>query len=303
MNRPILEFFIPTYCRLDGAYRAAESIASQITQVRPGSIRIWVSDDASPNISDSEFYGRFAQYQEWSWIRLTRNRKNLGMSQHILSMFDAANGQFATVLTDDDRIASHSLGEIVATVESAAAQNIRSIFTPRFSFTEDGSFHCIECQPFRDRTRRIPFGPLSSVRHARNGFILTGLLLDTSLEKDLWRRNVENGYFCVINFGASLLQGDSLFVNRLWFHHTVLNETYWEAWGQTKREQALRLHSDYIKALVVIYKSCLQQQPIPWPPPPLLLLHHSISVLTYCLRVLRTMGYIGLSKALLDAYR
>ena len=64
--------------------------------------------------------------------------------------------------------------------------------------------------------------------------------------------NIENAYFTIINFANILSSHTIQFVDKNWFHHTVLNECHWESWGDSEIAQNRRLYSDYMNAVAFI---------------------------------------------------
>jgi glycosyltransferase involved in cell wall biosynthesis len=252
-SRPVLEFLIPTYKRPEGAVRAARSIVEQArgTDVA-GDIRITIVDDCSPGVSreDISVFGLDVD------VVCERNDANKGMSANIFDMVHGAEGVICTVLTDDDWLQPGALREMVDVAQAlqttSSAEAVAGYFVPRYSYLESGELHCIECRPFSvDKVIRP--SPLNGVKYARNGFILTGFFFRPKLiDFGLWRRNLENGYFPVLNFGALLFKYPIVFFDRNWFVHTVLNQCHWEAWGENELMQRRKLTKDFIEVLSVL---------------------------------------------------
>jgi len=172
------------------------------------------------------------------------------MSLNIFDMVASSTSEFCTILTDDDWLFSGALPEIIGYLDQFAdGSDVGGIFTPRYSYLEDGSLNCVVCQPFKTDNLLSP-GPVNSLKYCHNGFILTGFIFRPSLmARAEWRENIHNSFFPVINFGAILRTHPILFVNRNWFQHTVLNICHWEAWGDGPMEQRRRLYADYMDAI------------------------------------------------------
>ena len=251
-NQPLLEFLIPAYKRFDGVVKAAVSIASQIyANSLVGIVSIRIVDDASPGFSSQHLSEKLVCYKDV--ISLSFNKINKGMSLNIFDMVESSQSQFCTVLTDDDWLFPGSLVEIVNYLEHLVGRpEVGGVFTPRYSYLEDGSLHCVACQPFK-RDKLLSPGPINSLRYCHNGFILTGFIFRTTFfAKDAWKENIQNGYFPVINFWGILRKSSILFVNRNWFQHTVLNHYHWESWGEDDVAQGRRLYLDYMDAIAYV---------------------------------------------------
>lgn len=255
----LLEFLIPVYCRLDSARRAADSVVSEIQTLGADDVSVWIHDDATPGASDAEFDALFKELSALPFVTCSRNRRNLGMSKNIHHMMTSSSAQYSTVLTDDDYLFDDSLEAIRSTLRFAATIGCASVFTPRYSYLESGALHCIACKPCGDDASLIAASPFNAVEHVCHGFILTGHFFAKTLSKKLWEKHMENAYFPMLHFGESLLKAHALFVNKAWFHHTVLNQTFWHAWGDSERRQNIRVSTDFLKAQRLVYGESKQQ--------------------------------------------
>ena len=130
--------------RSDGALKAALSIASQIRYYSlEGKVSISITDDASPNFTESKFNHSLSSYTDV--ISFSSNPLNKGMSGNIYEMVSSSSGIFCTVLTDDDWLQPGVLLDILNHLEMLVEfPNIAGIFTPRYSYLEDGNFlYCL----------------------------------------------------------------------------------------------------------------------------------------------------------------
>lgn len=256
-NPPLLEFLIPTYKRFDGAVKAAVSIASQVqANSLDGIVSVRIVDDASPGFSLKCMSNALCDWQDI--ISIYANESNKGMSLNIYDMVSSSKSLFCTVLTDDDWLFPGTLIEIIRYLECLVVRpHVGGLFTPRYSYLEDGTLHCVVCRPF-NRDKLLSPGPVNSLRYSSNGFILTGFIFRPALmAKADWEENIQNSFFPVINFGGILASHSLLFVNRNWFRHTVLNVCHWEAWGDRPEAQRRRLYTDYMDAIAFIAeRSC-----------------------------------------------
>lgn len=251
----LVEFLIPTYKRFNGAIEAAMSVSRQIdTYNLSQQVKIRVVDDNSPNFRIDIFKDKLGSFLDY--IEISINEYNKGMSKNIYDLTTSSSAEFCTVLTDDDYLQPGALPEIVSELE-VLNPLVCGLFTPRYSYTEDGKLHFIACKP-KKSNMLIKSGCVNSIRYAHNGFILTGFIMRTSkIAKAQWKQNIKNAYFPVINFGSILLIDHILFVNKNWFYHTVLNEVHWDSWGKNEYERAKRLNQDYLDAITYISTQAL----------------------------------------------
>ena len=178
-----LEFLIPSYKRPQSFVRAVFSVASQVEELNLGDrVKVTVVDDCSPNIDLAETLEAIAPFSQFVSVR--QNYKNKGMSLNIRDMVAECVADFCTVLTDDDLLQQDSLKEIIETIDNLDKERrtVGSFFVPRYSYLEDGTLHCIVCNPFSEDTT-IAAGTISSLQYLENGFILTGLFFNPQVYK------------------------------------------------------------------------------------------------------------------------
>ncbi len=263
-NHLSIEFLIPTYCRLDGSIEAVHSILDQLDLLPPGvSLSIRLQDDASPGLSDDDFYRRTQHLP--AVVSRMKNKANLGMSANIKSLLASSKADFCTVLTDDDKLHANVLGEIASELLALRQADGRfaaaALFVPRYSYLEDGSLYCIVCDPCLDDQIITP-SLTSAMIYADNGFVLTGLFLrPQKINYSLWDSKLENAFFPVIYLGDILLNEPVAYRNRNWFIHTVLNLCHWDRWGKTNQQRQARLCHDYLEALAVLREQSQHRYP------------------------------------------
>ena len=250
MSTPcLLEVLIPAYKRFDGCVFAARSVAEQIREFAlEEMVKIRIVDDASPGASVVALEQSLAKWGDV--IKISRNQKNKGMSANIYQMIESSDAEFCTILTDDDWLHSMALPQIVSKLKDLVVDaSVGGLYTPRYSYLENGDLHCVVCKTFSVDTL-IPPGPLNSLRFCDEGFILTGFIFRPSvMAKAAWSEKIENSFFTVLNFSEILCSWSLLFVNRNWFHHTVLNECHWESWGKDESAQRNRLYRDFVEVI------------------------------------------------------
>ena len=251
----LIEFLIPAYKRFDGVATAALSVAKQIAaNCYENVVRVTVVDDSSSGFEKDSLVNLLGSMA--SLVSIESNEFNKGMSQNIFDMVSDSKAKFCTVLTDDDWLVDDKLPELVEYLQSIVNnEKIGGLFTPRYSYIETGELHCVACKPF-SQDRLIENGPIQAMKHCHNGFILTGFIFRPQyFARHEWYNNIENSYFPVINFGMILSRYSLLFVDRNWFHHTVLNVCHWESWGEDEVSQGVRLHQDYMDAVGILASS------------------------------------------------
>lgn len=264
-----LEFVIPTYKRLDTAILGAQSILSQLEFLPDGvDLQIRIQDDASPGLSDEEFEAKTSVLPDW--VVRQRNQVNLGMSANIFHLLHSSSADFCTILTDDDCLQPSILGEIAAELIGLRTENggfsAAALFVPRYSYLEDGSLLCVACN-IDEVDRILGPSPLSAMRFAENGFILTGLFVKPEqIDFALWKKFLPNAFFPIIYFGALLQSCPVAYRKRNWFSHTVFNLCHWESWGSNEKLQQARLCRDYLNAISIIRSRSLRASPLRlWP--------------------------------------
>lgn len=248
----LLEVVIPTYRRPTQLLKCVDSVASQITNDLADLVGIAVWDDASdffPLDRVKSIIGSSPAIH----VRIGKNIRNKGMSQNIYDLFVSSQAEYVTVLSDDDLLRSHSLYGLVGVLQlSVPKLSEGALFFPRSCYSECGSYLFTVCTPFRD-TSLIGSSPLSALKYAHNGFILTGLVLRRRCIKfSIWQDNIDNAFFPVIALAAILRDFDVRYISQDFFVHTVNNEVHWDRWGNTEQTRSFRLLEDYIRALELI---------------------------------------------------
>lgn len=261
----LLMICVPTYKRPDTLRRCIISVVEQIQRYGlEEQVQIYVTNDASPDNTAQVL----DEFKLLNCFRYINREKNLGMSANIKSMLEEAllGSTFQLIITDDDYLQPDTLNSLVKYLLAQLAENpdVPLIWTPRYSYTEDGELHCIVCRPFPESSR-IPPSIRNAGRYMFNGFVLSGLIVKAKdIDFFLWNEHLENAYFPVIFSGDLILRKPSLFWDMNIVHHSVLNECHWERWGQSKAEITLRLFIDFINAYVVIGRKIKPVQAIPF---------------------------------------
>ncbi len=245
----LLTICIPTYKRSKTLQRCIESVATQIDEYDLSTlVDIYVANDASPDDTLDVLKG----FDSLTYFNSISRKTNLGMNVNIQNMLSEVKekSKYQLIITDDDYLQPDSLSETVEFLkdENNKIKDIAAIWTPRYSYTDDGDLHTVVCNPFNKNMFVKP--SVSHVgKYMNNGFVLSGLIIRAKyIDYDFWEKYKENAYFPVIFFADLLLQNGAYYWNKNLVYHTVLNECHWERWGETELLIELRLFSDYLNA-------------------------------------------------------
>ena len=218
------------------------------------------------------------------------------MSRNILKMIESSHDfDFASVLTDDDILTKNSLVEIFDTLLFACSRSIGTVWTPRYCYLDNGSFFYKDCViPFL-KYYTIQNGFLNGLIFSRYGFILTGMFFKPNCSTAIWKDNIQNGYFPVLFFFTQLITSRSLYLDRNWFSHTVLNVVHWESWGNSKAKQDLKLAKDFLEVYKVMFSYILHN--LSFSRLFLLPVYTFVFFILYALQFYRTIRRVGFLKS------
>ena len=243
----LLTVCIPTYRRPESLDRAIASVVHQIEEnALQDDVQLLVVNDASPDPATEEVLQRWASGLSSDWFRCLNRSVNLGMSGNLLDMLRCqAEGTYQLLLTDDDQLEAGSLLLLLQALRSGPSGEAAVIWTPRPSYREDGSLHCVECRSFAG-TRLLQPGAWTSGKQMRNGFILSGLILRRDrIDFCFWETHQDNAFFPVLIVGDLLGRYSGCYLDQSLVRHTVLNQCHWERWGRTQLEIEARLFRDF----------------------------------------------------------
>lgn len=249
----ILTVCIPTYKRPDSLRRCIQSVVAQIKHYAlEEHVQIYVANDASPDSTVQVL----SEFDTMTCVRYVNRERNLGMSANIKCMLEEAMSMsvFQLIITDDDYMEPDVLESTVKFLELQLTENPEAslIWTPRYSYTEDGKLLCVMCKPFNN-DRLIPPSSANAGRYIFNCFILSGVIIKSQdIDFELWNDHLENAYFPLIYSGDLFLRKPSVYWDKSIIHHSVLNECHWESWGRSDAEINLRLFVDFMNAYAVI---------------------------------------------------
>lgn len=249
----ILTVCIPTYKRPVTLKRCIDSIVDQIEKFGLGdSVDLYVANDASPD----ETAKVLMQYSRLHYFNGVTREKNLGMNVNIKVMLTtlAVRSNYQLIMTDDDYLQSNVLADIVQLLveQNKSTQCVPVIWTPRYSYTEDGELHDIVCASFPE-SAYIKASPSNVGRYTDGAFVLSGLIIRAEcIDFNFWDEYSENAYFPVIFSGDLLLRGGAYYWNKSIAYHTVLNVCHWERWGTTDIMIHIRQAADFTNAYWVL---------------------------------------------------
>ena len=269
-----LAILVPVYQREEGAIRAVRSVVSQAHQeLSQGSLTLHVRDDASKSMDSERFKAQLLSIHPC--ISIDFNAVNLGMSANIRSMVLECKAAFCSILTDDDWLEPGSIDHLLSVIrrlENDRSHSVSSIFYPRYSYTESGAHACTSCR-IASADVVFPSDPVTTMRLADKGYILTGLFFRPDLvDQEFWARYESNAFFPILYFASLLNRGSCIYFDKPLVHHTVFNLCHWEAWGATTQAQQERLCRDFLAAISLVYRylkprcRSLKDRILLWPP-------------------------------------
>jgi len=250
----LLTVCIPTYKRPDTLRPCIDSIVFQIEKYAlKDFVDIYVANDASPDDTESVL----DDYDALNYFKGISRENNLGMNLNIKTMlFEIARtSDYQLIITDDDYLQPDMLDEIVKflRLQQNDSNRVAAIWTPRYSYTEDGNLFNVACNPFKESCRVLP-SIANAAKYMKNGFVLSGLILRAEcIDFEFWEQKYsENAYFPMIFFGDLLLGSGAYYWEKNIVHHTVLNQCHWESWGKNDVVIMLRKFTDAVNTYGIL---------------------------------------------------
>lgn len=249
MNSIELEVLIPGYNR-PSIEAAIESVLKQATDPKVrGRVAVHACDDAGDHYNLLD-HAR-DEWSDYENLTISRNVVNLGMSNNLKTMVCSSKAKYVLILTDDDTLEDDAISRclhLITILDGTAA-----FLFPRNGWDDDENLRVKDCVVSARSEKWIGQNPVHSMRYARHGFILSGLLLRrTAIDLSAWYQVEENAYFPVYILAKILESERILYSNFSIVRHRVFNKTFWHRWGDNQITIARRLYSDFACVLMLI---------------------------------------------------
>ena len=246
-----LEVVIPGYNR-PSIEATIESVLRQAMDIKAqGRVAVRACDDAGEHYNLLEQAGE--KWSKYENLTISRNIKNLGMSDNLKAMIQASEAEYVLILTDDDTLEEDALTRCLDLISH---QNDTAAFLfPRYGWDDDDNLRVKDCVVSRRQQKWIGGTIAHSIRYARHGFILSGLLFRrTAIDLDAWEQVKENAFFPVHVLAKILEFERALYCDVSIVRHRVFNETFWHRWGNDDTTIAKRLYEDFANLFIALFE-------------------------------------------------
>lgn len=136
MSAPLLTIAIPTYNRAKELDRqltwAVDAIAGRWRDVE-----LVVSDNASPD--DTPSICQTWQQRSGERVRVFRQPENLGLIRNALFCIEQAQGEYVWLVSDDDRIAPHTLDKVLGQLADTSRERLTFLHLNGNKIAPDGT--------------------------------------------------------------------------------------------------------------------------------------------------------------------
>lgn len=112
----LLSISIPTFNRAKYLQESLRQIQSELKNIVPGLVEVYVSDNAS---TDQTSQVVTAAQDNGLYVRYVRNTENLGSDANIAQCFNDALGKYVLIMGDDDLFVDGALAELIAHLRSS----------------------------------------------------------------------------------------------------------------------------------------------------------------------------------------
>lgn len=252
MNK-ILTVCIPTYKRSLTLRQCIDSIVMQVEEFGLSDlVDIYVANDASPDNTNEVL----SSFEGFNYFHSISRSQNVGMNVNIRLMLEEVSykSEYQLIITDDDYLQLDGLKKIVGFLHTKKddISVAKAIWTPRYSYKENGDLYCVVCNPFK-RDSLVKPSVFNAGRYMSNGFVLSGLFVCAKqIDFKFWETYSDNAYFPMIFFGDLILNSGAYYWNCNVVHHTVLNKCHWESWGASDLLIEIKKFSDSINTYKII---------------------------------------------------
>jgi glycosyltransferase involved in cell wall biosynthesis len=115
-KKPLLSISIPTYNRSKYLGDTLKQLHSELADCKRGEVELIVSDNASPDETESVVKG----FKEVGLaLRYVRNNQNIGSDANIAQCFNLAKGNYVLILGDDDLFVDGGLSDLLDELRGA----------------------------------------------------------------------------------------------------------------------------------------------------------------------------------------
>ena len=213
---PFITVAIPTYNRARLLDRCLRSVfASQFDEME-----VLVSDNASTD-STQDVLSSFDDPR----LRYWRNPTNLGMEQNLLSVVEAAKGEWVFCLTDDDYLIPGAFDRYISMLKSKDEYGV--VLSTLSIVQEDETF--LRTYQFHPQTTAFPPGMPALLNLVWAAHIYSRITVRRCwLDVAGTQRNIRSLYPQMYFVGAILKDHPGFYVDEPIVAHTSGNEVFWE---------------------------------------------------------------------------
>jgi glycosyltransferase involved in cell wall biosynthesis len=115
MNEPILSICIPTFQRCSWIAGLLTQLEKEIKTVPDGQIEVCIIDNAS---SDGSWDFLIAVSKRNTWLRISRNKVNIGIEGNIIQAMLVGSGRYTWLLSDHQKLRPNVLSETIDILQS-----------------------------------------------------------------------------------------------------------------------------------------------------------------------------------------
>lgn len=217
MNDVKLSILIPTYNR---AEYLKECLNSIINSYKNNDIEILVSD----NCSDDETELVIKNYSSDSRLKYSRHKENIGAESNILSLLGKATGKYIVLLTDDDRIESQAISEIIKLIDKSDY----GVIMGGYKDFDDDKNKCININIKYKEFKSFEKGEDGLVNLFSLAHILSGIIVKREyVNLDDFRNYSYTRYPQMSMIGNILLTATSCYLPEVLIIHRVNNQLFW----------------------------------------------------------------------------
>ena len=237
-----LSIVIPTYQRCSDVVRAIRSIE------QPGceDVEVIVSDNASTDGTAGAIESLSMPFQ----VRYHRQSRNVGMLHNFYDVSRQATSEFQLWLSDDDYLFDSAIATLLSALDEFPTSDY--FLSPVVPIENDSDTTLARMGPFQQTTVLEP-GIDTASDYMQYGWVYSRQVFRTAcIDWNFWKRHVLNAYTPILMCGRALLHHQSTYLKDDIVAHTVMNEKYWEEFGDSERSVMLRTARDRRDAMAAV---------------------------------------------------